>query len=152
MKQREEMLALNERSMLQVVSTGHKTKDKHEIDKMTLTMVYMHKYTPPLIPPRGEVNAADAFDIGSFDEEDTKGIKLTDSDQELYKNFNLTISERLELHSESGNNKPELIFMDQIEDISSDFVVYKIEQCIQIRVNDGTRDGRILLTNSVSDV
>lgn len=56
--------------------------------------VYMHKYTPPLIPPRGEVNAADAFDIGSFDEEDTKGIKLTESDQELYKNFNLTISER----------------------------------------------------------
>jgi hypothetical protein len=25
----------------------------------------------------GEVNAADAFDIGSFDEEDTKGIKVT---------------------------------------------------------------------------
>ncbi|KOB68893.1 G protein-coupled receptor kinase 1, partial [Operophtera brumata] len=54
----------------------HKTKDKHEIDRMTLTMVnVIHKYTPPLIPPRGEVNAADAFDIGSFDEEDTKGIK-----------------------------------------------------------------------------
>lgn len=29
-----------------------------------------------MIPPRGEVNAADAFDIGSFDEEDTKGIKV----------------------------------------------------------------------------
>lgn len=56
--------------------------------------VYLQKYTPPLIPPRGEVNAADAFDIGSFDEEDTKGIKLTDADQELYKNFPLTISER----------------------------------------------------------
>lgn len=40
------------------------------------------------------MNAADAFDIGSFDEEDTKGIKLTDADQELYKNFPLTISER----------------------------------------------------------
>ena len=36
----------------------------------------MQKYTPPLIPPRGEVNAADAFDIGSFDEEDTKGYKV----------------------------------------------------------------------------
>lgn len=34
------------------------------------------QYPPPLIPPRGEVNAADAFDIGSFDEEDTKGIKV----------------------------------------------------------------------------
>uniref|UniRef100_A0AAZ3RAY5 [beta-adrenergic-receptor] kinase n=1 Tax=Oncorhynchus tshawytscha TaxID=74940 RepID=A0AAZ3RAY5_ONCTS len=103
----------------------HKTKDKHEIDRMTLTMnvelpdsfsvelkgllegllqrdvakrlgclgryTRTHTcppvYSPPLIPPRGEVNAADAFDIGSFDEEDTKGIKLLDSDQELYKNF-----------------------------------------------------------------
>ncbi|XP_044785954.1 beta-adrenergic receptor kinase 2 isoform X2 [Bubalus bubalis] len=123
----------------------HKTKDKHEIDRMTLTMnvelpdvfspelksllegllqrdvskrlgchggsaqelkthdffrgidwqhVYLQKYPPPLIPPRGEVNAADAFDIGSFDEEDTKGIKLLDCDQELYKNFPLVISER----------------------------------------------------------
>uniref|UniRef100_A0A8C7E2G2 G protein-coupled receptor kinase n=1 Tax=Naja naja TaxID=35670 RepID=A0A8C7E2G2_NAJNA len=123
----------------------HKTKDKHEIDRMTLTMnvelpdsfspelqsllegllqrdatkrlgcqgsgaqevkahpffqgidwqhVYLQKYSPPLIPPRGEVNAADAFDIGSFDEEDTKGIKLLDCDQELYKNFPLVISER----------------------------------------------------------
>lgn len=40
------------------------------------------------------MNAADAFDIGSFDEEDTKGIKLLESDQELYRNFPLTISER----------------------------------------------------------
>lgn len=56
---------------------------------------------------------------------------------------------RLELHSESGN-KPELIFMDQIEDIAGDLVLCKGEQCIQIRVNDNsTRDGRILLTNSV---
>lgn len=40
------------------------------------SQVYNQKYTPPLVPPRGEVNAADAFDIGSFDEEDTKGIKV----------------------------------------------------------------------------
>ncbi|BFZ18871.1 hypothetical protein BsWGS_21911 [Bradybaena similaris] len=123
----------------------HKTKDKHEIDRMTMTMnvdlpdsmsiemktllegllrrdvedrlgcrgrgaqevkehpffrgldwvqVYLQKYTPPLIPPKGEVNAADAFDIGSFDEEDTKGIKLTESDQDLYRNFPLVVSER----------------------------------------------------------
>ena len=38
--------------------------------------VHLQKYPPPLIPPRGEVNAADAFDIGNFDEEDTKGIKV----------------------------------------------------------------------------
>lgn len=94
--------------------------------------MYQQRYPPPLIPPRGEVNAADAFDIGSFDEEDTKGniqyltnilyksvycklnkicfyqsktfiplttdfflgIKLTEGDQELYKNFPLVISER----------------------------------------------------------
>ena len=43
------------------------------------------------------MNAADAFDIGSFDEDDTKGIKLTDADQELYKNFPLVISERWQL-------------------------------------------------------
>ncbi|THD27554.1 Protein-serine/threonine kinase [Fasciola hepatica] len=126
----------------------HKTKDKHEIDRMTMTMnldfpdsmshemrnllegllarevnhrlgcmgrgslelrehpffkgvdwqqVYMQKYPPPLIPPRGEVNAADAFDIGSFDEEDTKGIKLTEADQALYQNFSLVVSERWQL-------------------------------------------------------
>jgi beta-adrenergic-receptor kinase len=28
---------------------------------------------PPLIPPRGEVNAADAFDIGNFDDDEVKG-------------------------------------------------------------------------------
>ncbi|XP_067685466.1 G protein-coupled receptor kinase 3-like [Haliotis asinina] len=123
----------------------HKTKDKHEIDRMTMTMnvelpdsmspemksvlegllkrdveerlgcrgrgaqevkehpffkgidwtqVYLQKYPPPLIPPKGEVNAADAFDIGSFDEEDTKGIKLTEADQGLYQNFPLVVSER----------------------------------------------------------
>ena len=45
--------------------------------------VYLQKYPPPLIPPRGEVNAADAFDIGSFDEEDTKGIKVLFWDMQL---------------------------------------------------------------------
>ncbi|CAG0898274.1 unnamed protein product [Darwinula stevensoni] len=174
-------------------------------------IVYNQKYPPPLIPPRGEVNAADAFDIGSFDEEDTKGIKLTDADQELYKNFPLVISERwqaevaetvfdtinqendrleqkkrskhkfrfdreekdsdcilhgyikklggpfasawqtryaklypnrLELHTE-GSGKPELIFLDHIDDVNSDLIQVKGEQCIVIR----TRDGKIILTN-----
>ncbi|CDI98405.1 beta adrenergic receptor kinase [Echinococcus multilocularis] len=126
----------------------HKVRDKHEIDRMTMTMdielpedlspemysllskllardvdcrlgcmgrgslevreheffkdidwqlAYHRKYPPPLIPPRGEVNAADAFDIGSFDEEDTKYIKLTESDLEPYKNFSLVVSERWQL-------------------------------------------------------
>uniref|UniRef100_A0A1I8GDB9 G protein-coupled receptor kinase n=1 Tax=Macrostomum lignano TaxID=282301 RepID=A0A1I8GDB9_9PLAT len=121
----------------------HKTKDKHEIDRMTMTVspdlndsmspeirnllegllarevdqrigcralkehpffagvdwdqVYLQKYPAPLVPPRGEVNAHDAFDIGSFDEEDTKGIKLTEADQQLYRNFSLVVSERWQL-------------------------------------------------------
>jgi len=166
---------------------------------------------PPLIPPRGEVNAADAFDIGSFDEEDTKGIKLTEGDQELYKNFPLVISERwqnevsetvfdtinheydkteqkrakqkkakfgndekdsdcilhgyikklggpfestwqtkyaklypnrLELHTE--NNKPQLVFMEDIEDINTELVTVRNEQCVILR----TKEGKIVLTNS----
>jgi len=238
----------------------HKTKDKHEIDRMTLTMnvelpvtfspelknllesllqrdvdkrlgcggqgadevknhpffagvdwiqVYQQKYPPPLIPPRGEVNAADAFDIGSFDEEDTKGLKLTEADQELYKNFPLVISERwqnevaetvfdsinheydmkkapkkkakfgndekdsdvilhgyikklggpfetawqnryaklypnrLELHSE--NSRPQLIFMEEIEDINTELIMVKNEQCIIIRTSDNSK---IVLTNN----
>merc|ERR1719362_1157482 len=241
----------------------HKTKDKHEIDRMTLTMnvelpdtfspelkhllesllqrdvdkrlgcgghgaeelkthpfftgvdwvqVYQQKYPPPLIPPRGEVNVADAFDIGSFDEEDTKGLKLTEADQELYKNFPLVISERwqtevaqtvfdtinheydkaeqkkakqknkakfgndekesdvilhgyikklggpfeatwqtryaklypnrLELHTE--NSKPQLVFMDQIEEIGTDLVTVRNEQCVILR----TKEGKIVLTLS----
>lgn len=40
--------------------------------------------------------------------------------------------------------------MDQIEEVSADFVQYKNEQCIQIRFRDGIRDGRIILTNPVS--
>ncbi|CAD6241096.1 GSCOCG00009131001-RA-CDS [Cotesia congregata] len=173
--------------------------------------VYLQKYTPPLIPPRGEVNAADAFDIGSFDEEDTKGIKLTDADQDLYKEFPLVISERwqaeiaetvfetinieadknenkkkakqkqrfdadekesdcilhgyikklggpfasawqtryaklypnrLELHPES-TTKPELVILDQVEEVSADLQHVKGEQCIVVR----TRDAKIVLTN-----
>ncbi|GBP25991.1 G protein-coupled receptor kinase 1 [Eumeta japonica] len=242
----------------------HKTKDKHEIDRMTLTMnvelpdsfspslksllegllqrdinkrlgckgrgadevkehvffagidwqqVYHQKYTPPLIPPRGEVNAADAFDIGSFDEEDTKGIKLTEADQMQYKDFPLVISERwqgevaetvfetvnqeadkmeqkrkakqkqkfdadekesdcilhgyikklggpfasawqtryaklypnrLELHLENSA-KPEMILLDTVEDVSSDLVSIKGEQCIVLRTRNDTK---IVLTNT----
>merc|ERR1712083_293102 len=74
---------------------GSEEVKEHEFFKgIDWTAVYTQRYPPPLIPPRGEVNAADAFDIGSFDEEDTKGLKLTEADQELYKNFPLVISER----------------------------------------------------------
>lgn len=179
-------------------------------------LVYLQKYNPPLIPPRGEVNAADAFDIGSFDEEDTKGIKLTDADQELYREFPAVISERwqqeitetvfetinqetdkieakkkakmrklfedekdsdcilqgymkklggpfaarwstqylklypnrIEVHNESGG-KPDLIFMDQIEEVCRDFVSFKNEQCIVLKKKgDQEKDGRIILNSN----
>jgi beta-adrenergic-receptor kinase len=51
-------------------------------------------YDPPLIPPRGEVNAADAFDIGNFDDDEVKGIKLSEDDLAQYKNFPVVVSSR----------------------------------------------------------
>lgn len=137
------------------------------------------------------------------------GIKLTEADQELYKNFPLVISERwqaevadtvfetinhdcdkieqkkkakhkkfgvdekdsdcilhgyikkqggpfgtawqtryaklypnrLELYSD--NAKPELTFMDQIEEINTDLIQVKNEQCIVLK----TKDGKVVLTN-----
>ena len=41
-----------------------------------LFSTYLFQLSPPLIPPRGEVNAADAFDIGNFDDDDTRGVKV----------------------------------------------------------------------------
>ena len=52
------------------------------------------KLTPPVGPPKGEVNAADAFDIGNFNEDDTKGIKLTKEDDDQYKNFDIFLPDR----------------------------------------------------------
>ena len=141
------------------------------------------------------------------------GIKLTEADQELYKNFPLVISERwqaevadtvfhtinhdydkieakkrakqkkflttpdekdsdcilhgylrkqggpfgtnwqtryaklypnrLELHAESS--KPELTFMDQIEEITTDLVQVKNEQCMVMRTKN---DGKMVLTSA----
>ncbi len=56
---------------------------------------------------------------------------------------------RLELHTESGSNKPDLIIMDQIEEVSQDYVQIKNENCIQIKLKDNIRDPRIILTNQV---
>jgi len=66
---------LRSRYSLYVVR-AQELKDHPYFEGTDWQQVYLQKYTPPLIPPRGEVNAADAFDIGSFDEEDTKGIKV----------------------------------------------------------------------------
>jgi beta-adrenergic-receptor kinase len=48
---------------------------------------------------------------------------------------------RLELYTE--NNKPELIFMDQIDEINTDLIQVKNEQCIVIK----TKDSKVVLTN-----
>lgn len=58
------------------MNSADEVKEHSFFAGMDWQQVYLQKYTPPLTPPRGEVNAADAFDIGSFDEEDTKGIKV----------------------------------------------------------------------------
>ena len=49
-------------------------------------------YPAPMIPPRGEVNAYDAFDIGNFDDDETKSIKLTDEDQKAWDGFHNVVS------------------------------------------------------------
>lgn len=66
---------------------------KHQI-RLWDIFVYIIQYVPPLIPPRGEVNAADAFDIGNFDDDETKGIKLTEENQAIYKDFDLVVPSR----------------------------------------------------------
>jgi beta-adrenergic-receptor kinase len=48
---------------------------------------------------------------------------------------------RLELYSDS--NKPELTFMDQIEEIHSDLIQIKNEPCIVLK----TKEGKVVLTN-----
>lgn len=160
--------------------------------------------------PWSFVHANEANEAVLTDMVNVSGIKLTEADQELYKNFPLVISERwqaevadtvfdtinhdcdkteqkkkskqkkfgtdekdsdcmlhgyikkqggpfgsawqtryaklypnrLELYSE--NNKPELTFMEQIEEINTDLIQVKNEQCIVLK----TRDGKVVLTNS----
>ncbi len=49
---------------------------------------------------------------------------------------------RLELYSDSS--KPELTFMDQIEEINTDLIQVKNEQCVVLKTKDG---GKVVLTN-----
>ena len=63
-------------SLIFFVCRAEEVKEHPFFKDVDWKQVYLLKLTPPLIPPRGEVNAADAFDIGNFDEDDTKGIKV----------------------------------------------------------------------------
>eukprot|EP00731_Ephydatia_muelleri_P022459 Em0015g42a len=67
--------------------------------------VLSKKVRPPLLPPRGEVNAADAFDIGNFDDDETRGVKLDEDDQTRYKVFNLLVSDRWQAEMMVNNER-----------------------------------------------
>ncbi|XP_062521391.1 beta-adrenergic receptor kinase 1-like isoform X2 [Corticium candelabrum] len=54
--------------------------------------VFALKYPPPFIPPRGEVNAIDVVHIGVFVNDEVKGIRLSDQDQDNYRSFNVVMS------------------------------------------------------------
>jgi len=73
---------------------GEELKEQEFFKGLDWEQIERQKYIPPLTPPRGEVNAADAFDIGNFDDDETKGIKLNESDQSLYEEFDLVVSSR----------------------------------------------------------
>ncbi|VEL11152.1 unnamed protein product [Protopolystoma xenopodis] len=68
--------------------------------------VYHRRYSPPLVPPYGEVNAADAFDIGSFDDDDTQGIKTVKHLGTLSDSTCLWLLALAHLYSEKSNPKP----------------------------------------------
>jgi len=73
---------------------GAELKEASFFKHLDWEQIERRNYVPPLTPPRGEVNAADAFDIGNFDDDETKGIKLNESDQSLYDEFDLVVSSR----------------------------------------------------------
>lgn len=54
---------------------------------------------------------------------------------------------RLELHLENSA-KPEMILLDTVEEVSSDLVSVKGEQCIVLRAR---HDTKVVLTNAVCD-
>lgn len=53
----------------------------------------------------------------------------------------------MELHSDSGSVKTEVITLDQVLEVSPELVIVKNEQCIVLRMKDG-KDGKLVLTNS----
>ena len=49
------------------------------------------------------MNAADAFDIGNFDDDDIRGIKVAEEDQKFYQKFNLVVSDRWQAEMMGGS-------------------------------------------------
>uniref|UniRef100_A0A914RZV9 PH domain-containing protein n=1 Tax=Parascaris equorum TaxID=6256 RepID=A0A914RZV9_PAREQ len=54
---------------------------------------------------------------------------------------------RLELYPESLSGKPELVFMDQIEDVASELQSVKGENSILIKLKEGLKETKVILTN-----
>lgn len=74
----------------------------------------------------------------------------------LIKQWNLSIFDnilggfnfyRLELHPDSGSTKPELVFMDCVEEVAGDLVTVKNEQSVVIKMKD---QNKVVITSSVS--
>jgi beta-adrenergic-receptor kinase len=62
------------RKIVKIINFSAEELKEHPFFKgVDWQVVYLRRMTPSLIPPRGEVNAADAFDIGNFDDDEVKG-------------------------------------------------------------------------------
>ncbi|KAG8036227.1 hypothetical protein G9C98_004807 [Cotesia typhae] len=109
----------------------HKIKDKNEIDRMTLTMKAKQKQRFD-----ADEKESDCILHGYIKK---LGGPFASAWQTRYAKL---YPNRLELHPES-TTKPELVILDQVEEVSADLQHVKGEQCIVVR----TRDAKIVLTN-----
>ena len=57
---------------------------------------------------------------------------------------------RLEMYSESLSGKPELLFMDQIDEVIAELQQIKGENAIIIRLKDGFKESKMIITNQVN--
>ena len=54
------------------------------------------------------------------------------------------------MYSESLSGKPELLFMDQIDEVIAELQQIKGENAIIIRLKDGFKESKMIITNQVS--
>jgi len=55
---------------------------------------------------------------------------------------------RLELYPDSGSTKPELVFMDSIDEVVPELVTIKNEQTVIVKMKDCSK---LVITNTVRD-
>ncbi|XP_023248639.1 G protein-coupled receptor kinase 1 [Copidosoma floridanum] len=132
----------------------HKTKDKHEIDRMTLTTIESHllitnKKFQVEMKKRAKKLKFDTDEKGSdcilHGYMRKLGGPFASAWQTRYAKL---YPNRLELHSESSTTKTELFFFDQVEEVSPDLQTVKGEQCIiiSLRVKEEQKS-KLVLTN-----